>query len=187
MFPPVHPILQGVLVLLVVTAAIYDFRFRRIPNWLVLAGLVAGFGLNTALFAIAGLQAAGLVRAALGMGLALLIYFPLYLLRAMGAGDAKLMAAVGSIVGWGNWLAVFVLTAIIGGVLGAIALLFAGRIRKTFWNIGWILNEILHFRAPYQSSPELDVRSTAGMRMPHGVAIALGSIAFLIVRAVWLK
>jgi len=187
MFPPVHPILQGVLVLLVVTAAIYDLRYRKIPNWLVLTGLVLGFGLNTALFEIAGLQATGLVRAALGMGLALLIYFPLYLLRAMGAGDAKLMAAVGSIVGWGNWLAIFVATAVIGGVLGVIVLLFAGRIRKTFWNMGWILNEILHFRAPYRSSQELDVRSAQGMRMPHGVAIALGSMAFLIVRAIWVK
>jgi len=173
---------QAVLVVIVVTAGIYDFRYRKIPNWLVLVGLVVGFGLNTFLFGLTGLA-----RSAEGMGLALLIYFPLYLLRAMGAGDAKLMAAVGAIAGWGDWLAIFVLTAIIGGVLAVIALLFAGRIRKTFWNIGWILNEILHFRAPYQSSGELDVRSSQGMRMPHGVAIALGSIAFLVVRAIWVK
>ena len=175
-------ILRAVLVVIVVTAAIYDLRYRKIPNWLVLTGLVLGFGLNTFLFGVTGLAAS-----ASGMGLALLIYFPLYLLRAMGAGDAKLMAAVGSIVGWGNWLAVFVATAVIGGALGIIVLLFAGRIRKTFWNIGWILNEILHFRAPYHSSKELDVRSAQGMRMPHGVAIALGSITFLVVRAIWVK
>lgn len=175
-------VVQAVLVFIVVTAAIYDLRYRKIPNWLVLVGLVLGFGLNTFLF-----EVAGLANSAKGMGLALLIYFPLYLLRAMGAGDAKLMAAVGSIVGWGNWLAIFVATAVIGGVLGLIVLLFAGRIRKTFWNIGWILNEILHFRAPYRSSEELDVRSAQGMRMPHGVAIALGSITFLIARAVWFK
>lgn len=175
-------VLRAVLVVIVVTAAIFDLRYRKIPNWLVLVGLVLGFGLNTFLFEVAGLAAS-----AKGMGLALLIYFPLYLLRAMGAGDAKLMAAVGSIVGWGNWLAIFVATAVIGGVLGVIVLLFAGRIRKTFWNMGWILNEILHFRAPYHSSQELDVRSAQGMRMPHGVAIALGSIAFLVARAVWFK
>src|SRR5579864_3160529 len=170
-------VLRAVLVVIVVTAAAYDLKYRRIPNWLVLTGLILGFGLNTFLF-----EWTGLVHAAEGFGLALLIYFPLYLLRAMGAGDAKLMAAVGSIVGWGNWLAIFVATAVIGGVLGVIVLLFAGRIRKTFWNMGWILNEILHFRAPYHSSQELDVRSAKGMRMPHGVAIALGSLTFLIVR-----
>lgn len=174
------PIVQAVLVLIVVTAAIYDLRYRRIPNWLVLAGLVVGFGLNTFLF-----EMSGLANSAKGMGLALLIYFPLYLLRAMGAGDAKLMAAVGSIVGWGNWLAIFVLTAIIGGVMGLVVLLFAGRIRKTFWNLGWMINEIIHFRAPYRSSEELDVRSAKAMRMPHGAAIALGCIAFLVARVFW--
>jgi prepilin peptidase CpaA len=185
MLTPVHPILQGVLVLIVVTAAIYDLRYRRIPNWLVLVGLVLGIGGNTAMFAVAGMHAAGLTRALLGMGIALLIYFPLYLLHAMGAGDAKLMAAVGSIVGWGNWLAVFALTAVIGGVLGLVVLLLAGRMRKTFWNLGWIISEILHFRAPYHSSEELDVRSAKALRMPHGVAIALGSLAFLAARVIW--
>jgi prepilin peptidase CpaA len=173
------PVVQVVLVLIVVTAAIYDLRYRRIPNWLVLTGLVLGFGLNTFLFGLTGLT-----RAALGMGLALLVYFPLYLLRAMGAGDAKLMAAVGSMVGPGNWIVVFVATAVLGGVIGLIALLFAGRVQKTFWNMGWILNEVMHFRAPYRSSAELDVRSARGMRMPHGVAIALGSIAFLAWKAI---
>jgi len=182
MFTHLPLVVRAVLVLIVVTAAIYDLRYRKIPNWLVLAGLILGFGLNTFLFG-----ATGLLMSAKGMGLALAIYFPLYLLRAMGAGDAKLMAAVGSMVGWGNWLGVFVATAMIGGALGLIVLLFAGRIRKTFWNMGWILNEILHFRAPYRSSQELDVRSAEGMRMPHGVAIALGSIAFLVLQAVWVR
>ena len=169
-------VMQVVLVLIVVTAAIYDIRYRRIPNWLVLIGLVLGFGLNMFLFELQGLK-----LAALGMGLALAIYFPLYALRAMGAGDAKLMAALGSIVGWGNWIVLFVSTAILGGIMAVVVLLFAGRVRKTFWNIGWILNEMMHFRAPYRSSEELDVTSAQAMRTPHGVAIALGAIAFLVV------
>ena len=102
---------QVVLVLIVMTAGIYDLRYRRIPNWLVLVGLVLGFGLNTFLFGLSGL---GLSLK--GMGLALLIYFPLYLLRAMGAGDAKLMAAVGAIFGPGNWIMLFMVTAVLGGV-----------------------------------------------------------------------
>jgi prepilin peptidase CpaA len=185
MLTPVHPILQAVLVLTVVTAAVYDLRFRRIPNWLVLVGLVLGVGLNTTLYAVAGMHLAGLTRALLGMGLALLIYVPLYALRAMGAGDAKLMAAVGSMVGPGNWIALFVVTALIGGVVAMVVLLFAGRIRKTFWNLGWMINEVLHFRAPYHSSEELDVRSAKAMRMPHGAVIALGVIVFLVVRVVF--
>src|ERR1700730_13088461 len=132
------PITKAVLLLIVMTAGIYDLRYRRIPNWLVLAGVLVGLALNLLLFGLTGLT-----RAALGMGLALLIYFPLYLLRAMGAGDAKLMAAVGSMVGPGNWIVVFVAKAVLGGVIGLIALLFAGRVQKTFWNMGWILNEVM--------------------------------------------
>jgi|SRR5579863_5055779 len=173
-------VMQVVLVLIVVTAGVYDLRYRRIPNWLVLVGLVLGFGLNTFLFELQGLK-----QSALGMGLALAIYFPLYALRAMGAGDAKLMAALGSIVGWKNWIALFVVTAILGGVAAVIVLLFAGRVRKTFWNLGWIINEVRHFRAPYHSSEELDVRSAKGLRMPHGAVIALGSIVFLVAEAIW--
>jgi|SRR5580765_6496227 prepilin peptidase CpaA len=174
------PVTQVVLVLIVMTAGIYDLRYRRIPNWLVLVGLVVGFGLNTFLFGLSGL---GLSLK--GMGLALLIYFPLYLLRAMGAGDAKLMAAVGAIVGPGNWIVLFMVTAVLGGVAALAALLFAGRVRKTFWNVGWILHEITHLRAPYQSSEELDVRSARAMRLPHGAVIAVGSIVFLAARAYW--
>src|SRR6266478_2850895 len=120
---------QVVLVLIVLTAGIYDLRYRRIPNWLVLVGLVLGFAVNTLWLGLSGLGVS-----AKGMGLALLIYFPLYLLRAMGAGDAKLMAAVGSIVGWQNWIMLFIVTAILGGVSAIVVLLFAGRVRKTFWN-----------------------------------------------------
>ena len=176
------PVLQVLLVVVVVTAGIYDLRFRRIPNWLVLSGLVLGFALNAFMFELVGLK-----QAALGMGLALLIYFPLYALRAMGAGDAKLMAAVGSIVGPGNWFLLFIVTSILGGLTAVIVLLFAGRIRKTFWNVGWIISEVMHLRAPYKSSEELDVKSSKGLRMPHGAVIAAGSIAFLAGKAIWGK
>src|SRR5437879_10204099 len=143
-------IVQLLLLAVVAVAGFYDLRFRRIPNWLALIGLVVGIGLNSFLFEWAGFQ-----RALLGMGLSLLVYFPLYLLRAMGAGDAKLMAAVGSMLGWQNWIMLFIVTAILGGVSAIVVLLFAGRVRKTFWNVGWILHEITHLRAPYQSSEEL--------------------------------
>ncbi len=105
--PPL--IFQIVLIAVVAMAAIYDIRFRRIPNWLVLAGLVIGIGLNTFLF-----EWAGLLFALKGFAFAFVIYFPLYLLRGMGAGDVKLMAAIGSIVGWRNWLGIFIITAVVG-------------------------------------------------------------------------
>lgn len=177
-YPPL--IIQIVLALVVLTAGVYDFKFRRVPNWLVLAGLVIGIALNTFLYEMAGLW-----LALKGLGLAFAIYFPLYLIRGMGAGDVKLMAAVGSIVGPSNWFGIFVLTAILGGLLGIVVVLLKGRMRRTFSNIGWILRSLLYRQAPYAGKPELDVKSAQGMRLPHAMVIALGAIAFLAAAGIW--
>ena len=174
------PIFQILLALIVVVAAVYDFRFRRIPNWLTLSGVILGWGLNIFLFEMIGLR-----TAAFGLGLAFLIYFPLYLLRGMGAGDVKLMGAVGSIVGPANWFGIFILTSILGGVVALILLLFKGRLFRTLSNVGYMLKEILFLRAPYMKKEELDVRSPKAVTLPHGVMIALGSLAYLTAAAIW--
>ena len=171
---------QVLLVVLVAIASITDLRARRIPNWLVLSGLLVGLALNTILYEVDGLILSGK-----GLGLAMLVYFPLYLLRAMGAGDVKLMAAIGTIVGAANWLGIFVLTSIIGGFFAVLLLLLKGRTRETVYNVGFILQELAFFRAPYISKGELDVGNPKAATLPHGVMIAIGSVAFLVAGALW--
>ena len=76
-------------------AAVYcDVRRHRIPNTLTLAGLSAGIVLETASGGVHGLGVA-CVGAAFGLA----CFFPLYLLRGMGAGDVKLLAALGTFLG----------------------------------------------------------------------------------------
>lgn len=170
-------VLKFALLALVAGAALYDFRFRRIPNWLNLSGLVLGLGLNTLLFAQQGLLAASL-----GTLLPLALYVPLYLLRAMGAGDVKLMAAVGAIAGPRNWIEILVCTALAGGVLALVVAAKNGRLQRTFVNLMVLVSELTQFQAPAARHETLDVRSSRSMRMPHGVAIAAGSLAFVIVQ-----
>ena len=165
---------QVLLAILTLVAATYDMRFRRIPNWLVLAGIVAGFGWNTYATGLSGLG-----HAAEGLGLGFILYFPLYLLKARGAGDVKLLAAVGAIVGPGNCFWVFLLTAILGGVIAMIVVMLRGRVRHTFFNVSWIMSDLMKFRAPSQSSEELDVTKSKGLRLPHGAMIAVGAAAFV--------
>ena len=119
--PP--PAIRIFLEVLVIVAAIWDIRTRRIPNWLTLSGVVLGVALNTFLFEISGLW-----FSLKGLGLAFGVYFLLYLLRAMGAGDVKLMAAVGAAAGWENWLGILVLTSIAGAVAGLLLVAFKGRL-----------------------------------------------------------
>jgi prepilin peptidase CpaA len=176
----VPPLLQVLLMLVVMVAAAFDIRERRIPNWLTAAGLALGLALYGFLFGTAGL-----LFSLKGLGLALGIYLPLYALRAMGAGDVKLMAAVGSIVGWRNWLAILVLTAIFGGILALALIVGKGRVHRTLQNLGLVLLALRLRQAPYQVNPELDVRSEQALRLPHAVSILLGTLTFLLAAALW--
>ena len=176
-FPPV--VFQIVLLLMVAIAAVYDIRFRRIPNWLVLTGLVLGLGLNTFWFQWRGARAS-----LMGIGLAFLIYFPLYLLRGMGAGDVKLMAAIGAIVGAANWFGIFIVSSLLGGVVAIILLLSRGRLMNSLWNIGFLFQRLFSLKAPY-AREELDISSPKSIKLPHGVAIAGGSVIFLATAWIW--
>ncbi len=168
-------LLRAVLAALVITAAVYDIRFRRIPNWLNLSGMILGFGLNAFFF-----QMHGTVTAGLGLLCAVGIYMPLYLLRGMGAGDVKLMAALGSLVGPANWLLIFVATALVGGAAAAVYAILKGRFTSVCLNLWFLLREFAQFRLPHRGNSELDVRSSDSLRMPHGVLIALGSLLYLL-------
>jgi len=166
------------LVALVIPAALIDFRQRRVPNWLALAGVLSGVGLNSFLY-----QTGGLWLSLKGIGLAMAVYFPLYLLRGMGAGDVKLMAAVGAVAGPANWLGIFVMTAVIGGVVGLVVVIVKERLSETFENILAIMGNLGARKAPYRGNPQLDVRTESGIRLPHAVIIAFGTLTFLIVAA----
>jgi prepilin peptidase CpaA len=172
--------IRVLLLLLVLLASLFDIRKHRIPNWLSLAGAVLAIALNTFLFEMAGLW-----YSLKGLGLAFAIYFVLYLLRGMGAGDVKLMAAVGAAVGPFNWLGILFLTAVIGGVAALVLAASKGRMRRTFVNMWLLLLSLRHGRAPYRDNPALDVGSEMALRLPHGVVIAGGTLAFLAAALIW--
>ena len=173
-------VFQILLILLVIPAAFYDVKWRRIPNWLVLAGLLAGLALNTFLFELPGLKVS-----LFGIAFASFIYIPLYALRAMGAGDAKLMMALGAIAGAGPWLGIFFFTAILGGVIAVALLLRRRLLGNTLRNVGFILFELAHLRAPYMGREELDVNNPAAVTCPHGLTVAIGTCGFLAATAIW--
>jgi prepilin peptidase CpaA len=168
------PIVNIILLVLVLIAGVTDIKTRRIPNWLVLAGLCIGIALNSLLFEWAGLK-----LSLSGAGLAFAVYFVFYLLRAMGAGDVKLMAAIGALAGPKSWLLIFFFTAIAGGVVALVLLLAKGRFKRTLLNVGIMLHQLSRLQAPYQATEELDVRSGKALRLPHGATIALGTMAYM--------
>ena len=167
-FAPLADLLRALLILVCSAAGVIDIRYQRIPNWLTFSALVAAFA---ARFYLHG--AAGLATAAKGMGLALAVYIPLWLLRGMGAGDVKLMSAVGAISGPGPWLLIFVASSLIGGVVALALAARHGRLGSTLHNTAFVAGELLQLRAPWRGRPDLDVQHQDALRMPHGAIIAV--------------
>lgn len=126
----------------------------------------------------------GGITALAGTGAALAIYLPLYLLRAVGGGDVKLMAAVGAITGPAVWLLVFVIASLLGGVVALSVTLATSRLSTTLVNIGAIFTDLVHLRRPYLSNPALDVTKTESVRLPHGTVI--GAAIWLYLAGAWL-
>jgi prepilin peptidase CpaA len=168
-------LLKALLLATIVLAAIFDLRYRRIPNWLNLSAISLGFGSNILLFHLHGF-----LLSILGLGCALLIYVPLYLVRGMGAGDVKLMAAVGSIVGPWNWLWIFLATALLGGFVSLIYVVCRRRVQHTLLNLAFVVAELGHVRVPAGRDSRLDIRDPSALRMPHGAVIAAAAGAFLL-------
>src|ERR1017187_896781 len=159
---------EMVLMVMLLAAAVFDVRYRRIPNWLTVSGALLGIAMNT----VIGSPEAGLVFSLAGLAVGFGIYTVLYALHAMGAGDLKLMAAVGALVGWERWFGIFFVTALIGGVMALILVVARGRLKKTLFNVSFILSEMKSMRPAYLANEELDVKNKKSVGLPHGAVIA---------------
>jgi prepilin peptidase CpaA len=152
------------LLALLALATWADLRRRRIPNLLTLPSIGVGLALGVVFGGVDGLRD-HFGGAALGLGM----LFPLFVLRWMGAGDVKLMAAVGALMGpqfvWFAclWAAVF------GACIALIGLIHARR-------LGLAVAYMYYSRLMPQTGGSF---MTSGWRMPYAPAIALGSVVVL--------
>ena len=168
------------LALLLVMALDSDLRERRVSNLLVMLALGVGVALNTAgpVNTGAGLfdtvpGALGAAGALFGALAGLLVFMPFYWLRAMGAGDVKLMAAVGSFAGPTEAISLALCTLVAGGVLAVLRMLWIGKSGLVLTNVktvlrGWSMGLPHGFDAATQSAD----------RLPYALAFAGGVTAY---------
>jgi prepilin peptidase CpaA len=169
-------ILLFIALALAIAAAVVDVQQHRIPNRLTYPAIVLGFLLRGLL-----LGGKGLLTALSGCLLAGGIVFLFYAVRAMGAGDVKLLAAIGSLVGPSHAVVVLLATAIFGGVLAIGYALYRRQLVSTVKNVGSVLR--FHAWAGLQAHPELNLDNPSALRMPYGLAIAAGTLYALL--AMW--
>ena len=149
--------------------AVTDVRGRRIPNWLTYGGLVAALGVRWALLGWLGLRA-GLVGLALAGG----FLYLLFLLGGMGGGDVKLMAAVGAWAGTAQAVAILIASAIVGGILAVCYIVFRRQMLRTLLNTVKLIRH--HLSSGLEQHPSLNIRQPSSLRVPYGLAIALGTL-----------
>jgi prepilin peptidase CpaA len=176
----VTPLAIVLLTLVLVAAVATDLRSRRIPNTLVLAGLAGAFALHAWAWLLGGAPLAGprwwSPLAGLATGLAVLM--PLYLLRACGAGDVKLMAVVGAFVGAKLVLAAALYTVLAGGVLALLFMFGRGVAAQTLANVRALLSQSATRMRSGQGMQLQPLQHTAA-RLPYAVAIGAGTLIAL--------
>jgi prepilin peptidase CpaA len=150
-------------------AVVIDLRSRRIPN--LLTATMALLGLGLAATGFSGLTLAASVG---GMVLGLLLMLPGHLLGATGAGDVKLMAAVGAILGPGLVIPAFLFTCIAGGVLAVAVAIGRRRLAATVAGTGRII------AAPASARSEIQT-AAASRRFAYGPAIAAGTVIAVLI------
>jgi prepilin peptidase CpaA len=157
-----------ILVIGLAAAVVIDVRTRRIPNWLTGGLAAAGFGLAFGGGAVTPLQAAA------GLGLGLVLMMPAHVIGALGAGDVKLMAAIGAVVGPDLALRAFLYSALAGGVFALAVAARRGILSSTLQDTSRLVLSPSGARAVIEAPARAN-------RFAYGPAIAVGTLVSLMV------
>jgi prepilin peptidase CpaA len=164
---------RSIVVLAVaLVAVLLDVRTRRIPNWLTFGAAAAGL-----LYSTFDRGLPGLGTAAAGWLAGAALFFPFFALGGMGAGDVKLLAALGAWLGPAEsvWVAMFAAGA--GGVLGLIVGFARGYLKTAFSNLFLML---MHWRTQgMKPVPGLTLKDSNSPRLAYAIPITIGVLCTL--------
>lgn len=157
-------------------ACAWDLRTRRVPNALTFgaAATALGFALWQNGFAAMGWSAAGWLTA-------VALFFPVFALGGLGAGDVKLLGALGAWLGGVSaslYLACF--TALAGGVMAVVVIISHQYFGEAFRNLWTLL--MFWRRSGLRPLPELTLQASRGPKLAYALPIAAGALTTL-----WLR
>lgn len=186
---PLHPstiaaLVQASLAGLLAMAVWSDVQSHRIPNRLVLSGLLLGLTCNGLLPLVADpplgqIGTLGWTDSLLGALAGLAVLLPMYLLRALGAGDVKLLAMVGAFVGPQAVLGAALGTMVAGGVLAVAAALRWRVVGVMLGNVKTMVQSgVVQLGAG--EAPRMVQPSASAGQLPYAIAIAAGTVGYLV-------
>lgn len=155
------------LISLLATAIMTDLRSSRIPNWLTIPAMVFGLACHAWLH---GLQ--GLLFSLYGLFMGLGLFLLLHVFGIIGAGDVKLMTAVGALVGPEGALESGVLAMLVGGLYAFVAMIYQWGLFSTVRRLGGVVQGLVltQGRTPWMHELSLP------FRLRYGLAIAGGTL-----------
>ncbi|CAJ0685437.1 A24 family peptidase [Ralstonia mannitolilytica] len=160
------------LAAMVTIAAVWDVRTRRVPNWLVTGGLLVALFAQCLEHGVLTGSWTWLLGTATGLGL----FLGIYLLGGMGAGDVKLMGAVGAFMAPAGALHVAFVSFLVGGTLALAMMLVRGNAHRTFANVSALLLSLPLGGKTAAAGRDKKDKTT---QVPYAVAIAVGTLLVL--------
>jgi prepilin peptidase CpaA len=160
---------------LVVIAALWDVQTRRIPNWLVALGLVVALPVQWMIYG-------GMTGTQMWLGGCLTggaVFLPGYLLRMLGAGDVKLMAAVGAFCGASGAVEIALVVCVVGGAWALVELLRRRQMKTGLQNMAAVLIDVAHPSSKGTEQKTTTAKRVTAGTLPYGVAIAMGTTLVL--------
>lgn len=155
-------------------ACMVDFREHRVPNWLNGALAAAGILARATYEGWAGVGTA-LLGLLVGFGVLIIPWA----MHAMGAGDVKLMAAIGAWFGPSAILAAFVVGTLVGGVIAVIMILAARKQGHALINLGTILNKCSSVRTAFSDYGSVKSFGSTTTLLPYGIPLTVGALTVL--------
>jgi prepilin peptidase CpaA len=161
-----------VVILVAGMASVSDIRTARIPNVLTFGAAAAAL---VYLFASAGWS--GLTQAGEGWAVGVLLFFPFFALGGLGAGDVKLLGAIGAWLGPRETLWVALYASMAGGVMALIVAIATGYLGRAVRNLRMLVTywQVVGIKP----LPELTLKGGHAPRLPYAVPIAAGLLVML--------
>lgn len=162
-----------IALLIAAIACITDLKCRKIPNWLTFPGMIAGIGCHL----IAAESRWSFPLLGIGLGLALLL-IP-FAAGGMGAGDVKLLMALGAFVGPQSLLWLFLYAGVAGGIFSL------GYMAYRLGLLGMLLRVKMTIESIWNKKQRALLRAVAAenqLHIPYGVAVFAGALVELVIR-----
>jgi prepilin peptidase CpaA len=170
----------GFLFAFLTVAAVIDYRTYKIPNWLTVSGMAVGLICNAAV--ASSTSYSGLLWAFGGLMLGFFMFLPLYVFRAMGAGDVKLMAMVGAFLGLPDTFYAVITIFIVGGIAALGFALFNKALGRMLVNVKNVVHSLM-FSAVVGIRPNAQIEANTSVgKLPYGVSISVGAIGYLVAK-----